>query len=99
MKFNRDVYLMIGLVLLFLGIQFRLVDTYVLNEKTANYLQEKMSQRQMASASAIPAALMSVNPFPSDAGKKWQPPRWIGWSLLSIGGVCVLHSLILKKPA
>ena len=26
------------------------------------------------------------------------PPRWLGWVLLSVGGVLVLHSLVLPRP-
>jgi hypothetical protein len=27
-----------------------------------------------------------------------QPPEWLGWCLMSIGGVLVLHSLAMRKP-
>jgi hypothetical protein len=27
-----------------------------------------------------------------------KPPKWIGYSLLSVGGVLVLHALSMKKP-
>jgi hypothetical protein len=97
MKFNRDHYLMAGLVLLLLGIQLRLVDTFVLNERTSNYLAERMAKRQVASASGLPTAIFTQSPFQTESRRRIQPQRWIGWSLVSIGGVCVLHSLILKK--
>ena len=30
--------------------------------------------------------------------KTFRPPEWLGWSLLSIGSVLVLHSWGMKKP-
>jgi hypothetical protein len=30
--------------------------------------------------------------------KVLQPPEWLGWCLMSVGAVLVLHSLALQKP-
>ena len=27
-----------------------------------------------------------------------EPPSWLGWALVSVGSVLILHSLALKKP-
>jgi hypothetical protein len=27
-----------------------------------------------------------------------QPPEWLGWCMMSIGGVLILHSLAMRKP-
>lgn len=98
MKFNRDHYLMISMVLLLFGIQLRLVDTYVLNEKTTTFIAEKMAKREVASNTMITLASLTPGAIQSEERRKLQPQRWIGWSLVSVGGVCVLHSLILRKP-
>jgi hypothetical protein len=27
-----------------------------------------------------------------------EPPKWLGWSMVSFGSVLILYSLALKKP-
>jgi hypothetical protein len=52
-----------------------------------------------AQTSASDSALLAIS---SDMGaqhqKTIQPPEWIGWCLMSIGGVLILHSLAMRKP-
>lgn len=89
MEFNRHHYLMAGLVLLCLGIQLRMVDSYVLNEKVSTVLLQH-------SAPTKPSQFLpSVGPTPR---KEIQPPKWLGWALMSVGSVLVLHSLAMPKP-
>lgn len=91
MDLNRNHYFMVGIVLLLLGIQFRMVDSYVLNEQ---------STRMLASQSG--SGLLRGNPLLSAAGASARrivkPPEWSGWALMSIGAVLVLHSLAMKSP-
>lgn len=91
MDLNRNHYFMVGIVLLLLGIQFRMVDSYVLNEQ---------STRMLASQSG--SGLLRGNPLLTAAGastrKIVKPPEWSGWALMSIGAVLVLHSLAMKAP-
>ncbi len=42
MDLNRNQFFMGGLVLLFLGIQFRMVDTFTFNEKVTRFLATQM---------------------------------------------------------
>ena len=98
MEFNRNQYFMAGMLLLLLGIQFRTVETFVLNEKTTQILAQRMQawkQPQVASASDFGTSLAASAPI---ANHRLQPPKWIGWALISAGSVLVLHSLSLKKP-
>lgn len=90
MEFNRNQFFMVGIFLLLLGVQFRLVDSATLNEKTTRFLANHTSS----------TATTSITSFlPGSAVKKTvHPPQWIGWALMSIGGVCILHSLAMKKP-
>jgi hypothetical protein len=30
--------------------------------------------------------------------KVLQPPEWLGWCLISVGAVLVLHSLAMNRP-
>ncbi len=94
MEFNRNQFFMAGMVVFLLGIQLRYVDTFVLNEKTTQFIAQKMQDAQLASADAG-VAIAAAAPV---AKKAVKPPRWIGWSLVSVGSVLILHSLSLKKP-
>ena len=98
MELNRNQYLMAGLVVLMLGIQMRLVETFVLNEHATQFLAQRIQQikgQQIASASDVRHFIASQGPI---AQKPLSPPDWLGFSLVSVGSVLVLYSLALKKP-
>ncbi|MEX2138717.1 MAG: hypothetical protein WD894_05610 [Pirellulales bacterium] len=92
MELNRNQFFLAGLVLLFLGIQFRLMDNFTLNEKTTRFLASRMQDR-----SATPTVAL-VGEGGALGRKVVQPPQWLGYALLSIGSVLVLHSLAMPKP-
>ena len=95
MDINRNQYFLIGLVLLLLGIQFRLVDSYVLTPEFTQVLAERTGDPLAAVNAASSVLTPSGKPL---AQKTLQPPEWLGWLLLSAGSVLVLYSLSLKKP-
>jgi hypothetical protein len=98
MELNRNQYFLAGLVCVMLGIQLRLVETYVLNERATQFVARRMQQingQQVASASELPTLFASPGTLP---GERVHPPKWLGWSLVSVGSVLVLYSLALKKP-
>lgn len=94
-ELNRNHYFMAGLVVLLLGIQFRMVDSYVLNSRATSYLMEikgKVSDEGVSQPRILPA--MGASPR-----KVIHPPAWLGWAMMSVGGVLVLQSLAMPKPA
>ncbi len=94
MEINRNQYFLIGLVVLFLGLQVRMVESYVLNEKTSHFLAERF--KLVASNSDGSDGLMAAaGPTPR---RTLRPPTWLGYAFLSVGAVLVLHSLAMKKP-
>jgi len=98
MDVNRNQIFLGGLVVLLLGIQLRLVDTYVLNERATQFLAQRMQQirgSEVASAGDFSTIFAAQGPI---GNKRIDIPPWLGYSLLSIGGVLVLYSLALKKP-
>jgi hypothetical protein len=54
-----------------------------------------MQTQQLASASEATTLYAST---PLTPNHRVTPPRWIGWSLVSLGSVLILYSLALKKP-
>jgi hypothetical protein len=96
MEINRNQYFLAGLVLLFLGVQFRLIDTVELTPKLTEFLAQKTGHDTLA---AVSATTRTMNPFEKPVVRKTcAPPDWLGWSLLSIGSVLILHSWAMKKP-
>jgi hypothetical protein len=91
---NRDHFMIIGVVLLLLGVQFRYVDTYVLNEKASEFIAARQSEPQAMVAQGI----FSLPGTAPAAFREWHPPNWLGWAGISVGAVLILHSLALKKP-
>lgn len=93
MELNRNQYFFIGVLLLLIGMQNRMVASYTLNDEATRFLAERTQQ------SSTQATLVS---FSSDMGalpkKVIYPPDWLGYCLLSVGSVLVLHSLAMKKP-
>ncbi len=95
-EFNRNQYFMVGLILLFVGIELRLVDSFVLNEPSSKFVTEKLgSKREVAATQMFNATGMSGF-VPKRTVK---PPRWIGLCLIAVGAVAVLHSLALRRPS
>jgi hypothetical protein len=92
-EFNRNQYFFLGAVILLVGLQLRMVASYTLTSEATRYLAERTQQ------SSTQATLVS---FTGDMGalpkKVISPPEWVGWCLMSVGSVLILHSLAMKKP-
>ena len=95
MEFNRNQYFMFGLVLVFLGIQFRMIETFVLNEKASRFIAEKVQPAMSSGDAGARSFLPAVGPTPR---RTVRPPQWLGWALISMGSVLILHSLAMKRP-
>jgi hypothetical protein len=92
-EINRNQYFLIGLVILLLGIQLRMVESYVLNEKASKFVAERLAP--LSSESGEGHLMPSAGPTPA---RTIHPPAWLGYALISTGAVLVLHSLAMKKP-
>ena len=72
MEINRNQYFLAGLVVLLLGLQFRSVDSFMLNEKVTRFLaQRTQTSDQFAMQNFVPP----VGPIPR---KIVRPPHWLG---------------------
>jgi hypothetical protein len=95
---------MIGIVLLLLGLQIRLVDSYLLTEEATEIVakhMKKAKQVQQQQQPNPPSLFMQAPPAPAVMAPKQQKvtvPQWVGWACISAGGVLVLHSLAMKRP-
>ena len=94
MDLNRNHYFAAGVVALLLGWQLRYVDSFVLNEKASTYLAQQFSEGPSVAAVG-PDLRRFLGPTPQFR-RTVRPPRWVGFSLLSLGGVLVLHSFAMR---
>jgi hypothetical protein len=92
-ELNRNQYFFLGVVILLVGLQLRMVSSYILTDDATRFLAER-TQKSSAETTMVS--------FTSDMGalpnKVINPPEWLGWCLMSVGSVLVLHSLAMKKP-
>ena len=96
MEVNCNQYFMAGLVVLLLGIQLRLVEAFVLNERATQFVAQRIQQIKGQASPGGETTLVSAEaPI---AQHRLQRPKLLGYSVISIGGVLVLYSLALKKP-
>lgn len=94
MELNRNQFFMIGVIVLLVGVQFRVVERYVLSQETTNFLAKQKAASDPEQSAKIDAAV-SAGAIPK---KEIRLPDWSGWALISVGSVLVLHSLALRKP-
>ncbi len=94
MEISRNQFYMAGLVLLLLGIQFRMIESVELKEQIAAFIAERTDHPLISVSSQSPL----LSPVEGAAvNRVLHPPEWIGWMLVSLGSVLVLHSLAMPK--
>ena len=97
MELNRNQFMMLGVLVLLVGLQFRIVDYFVLNAKASEFVEKKLKGESPAEpAPQVQSAGGHIAPLIS--GRKVTPPPWLGWCLVSVGGVLVLHSMAMRRP-
>jgi len=95
MDMNRNQFFFLGLVVLLAGIQCRCVSAYVLNPDATKFIAERTGQASPATVSFFAANGGSA----AGPRRVVEPPEWLGWCLISVGSVFVLHSLAMSKPS
>ncbi|MEQ1825513.1 MAG: hypothetical protein ABL921_06185 [Pirellula sp.] len=93
MDIDRNRYFMLGVILFLLGLQFRLVDSFVLNESTTRTIHRFAQQSKIADSNLATNVYMQVG----TPKKAMRPPHWLGFVLLTVGGVMSLHALVLPR--
>jgi len=96
MDISRNQYFMVGLIFLFLGIQFRVIESVQLTPEFTQILAER-SGHPLAAVNGAPTTL-SASAKPAFS-KTVIPPEFVGWALMSLGATLILHSMAMRKPA
>ena len=84
---KRQHLLLVGLLLFLVGVQFRLVESFTLNERSSRFVAAQLGnagQQQAAAWQGMPLR------------KVVEPPRWLGLALMSVGAVLTVKSLSMR---
>lgn len=85
MVLTRQRILLTGLLLFLLGVQFRVVSSFTLNERSSQFVAARMGGGPAATA-------WQASPM----RKVVEPPRWLGLAMMSLGGVLTVKALSLR---
>ncbi len=94
--------LILGLIVLLAGLQFRAVETFVLTQEASRFLQQKLSSDSYLTSDdpyayrgrSFDSMLLNTGPVME---KRLTPPRWLGWAMISFGAVLVLNGLTTRR--
>jgi hypothetical protein len=89
MQPKRHHLLLVGLLLFLLGMQFRVVESFTLNERSSRFVAAQMGD------GASQSMVWQNMPL----RKVVEPPRWLGLALMSVGAVLTVKSLSMKAAA
>jgi len=92
MDIDRNRYFMFGVILFLLGLQFRLVDSFVLNESSTRALHKFAQSSKIADNNNNMAANIYM-----DVGAPRKSVKHPNWVLLTVGGVMSLHAMVLPR--
>ncbi|TWT37723.1 hypothetical protein KOR34_26860 [Posidoniimonas corsicana] len=96
MELNRNQYFFAGILLVLIGMQLRMVSSFVLTPEVTQMLAKPAAVAQGGAPPTL--AISSTAAGITGARKTVKPPEWLGWCLISVGSVLILHSLAMKKP-
>lgn len=83
---QRHHLLLAGVLLFLVGMKFRVVESFTLNERSSRFVAAQLGD------SAARQAMWQNVPI----RKVVEPPRWLGLALMSAGAVLTVKSLSMK---
>jgi hypothetical protein len=96
MDITRNQVFCAGLLLLLLGLQFYVTDYVVLTPQATKMLAEQGKHPVATAGNSVEALMGAQPPTPSMTIRL---PDWLGWFLMSMGTVFILHSWTMARPA
>ncbi len=95
MELNRNQFLFFAVFIALIGMQLRVVSSYVLTPEATHFL----AKRAQASSDPVGAMAGATPALPASLpAKVVSPPDWLGWCLISVGAVLFFHSMTMPKP-
>jgi len=86
-RLSRHHILLAGLLMFLAGIQFRVVESFTLSEGSSHFVAAQLGNRAVSQA-----AWSGGTP----GHTTFEPPRWLGLALMSVGAVLTVKSLSMK---
>lgn len=96
MELNRNQYFFAGLLIVMLGMQLRMVSSFELTAEASQLLEKPAAVALNDTPGQVSFA--SASTALTGGRRVIEPPEWLGWCLISVGSVLILHSLAMKKP-
>lgn len=97
MPFTRNRYFLIGVLLIMLGVQLRMVHSVVLTEDATRALFKLSKQAPVASSNPNTLTNFFMQVTPTSPKKQIAPPRWLGLAMIAAGSVVSLHALAMPR--
>jgi hypothetical protein len=94
MSLYRNRYFLSGILLILLGLQFRRVESFMLNEPSTRLVAKVTKTPLVDNSTTLGAFLQPMTPAPR---KKITPPRWMGLSMIAVGCVIAFHSFSIPR--
>lgn len=91
MDLNRNQFLFMAVLIALIGVQLRMVSSYVLSSETTQFLAARSQDSAISGAAATMPDMLPP--------KVLTPPDWLGWCLISVGAVLFFHSMTMPKPS
>ena len=90
----RNRYFLAGILLVLLGAQFRMIDSFLLNESATRVLA-KVSRQPIASNQTRFGSFFWNNAPSNLVMKQIHPPRWLGLAMMAVGVVFSFHAIAI----
>ena len=94
MSLYRNRYFLTGFLLILLGLQFRRVESFVLNERSTRFVARMTNTPLVDNSTTFGTIFEPVTPVPR---KRVTPPRWLGLSMIAAGCVITFHSFSIPR--
>lgn len=104
MEIHRTHVLFLGILLMFLGAQFRMVTAFTMTADATRWVEAKIrnAHAAMQKENVRPTSYSSARPtggytqdYYPGCRRIVKPPRWVGLALLAAGAILTLHALVL----
>ena len=94
MSMYRNRYFLAGVLLILVGIQFRMVDSFVLNDSATRVLAKVTKSGAVADNSSISSFMIAASPSQM---KRVELPRWLGLAMIAVGSMVACHAIAIPK--